>query len=72
LKTLKPSAAPLISLTNTKDVFVYNCFPVKGTDVFLNLKGAATSQITLKGNNFKYALQPLVKEQAVTENILVD
>ena len=72
LKTLRPVAAPLVTLMNSRNVFVYNCFPVKGTDVFLHVKGANSTEVTLKGNNFKYALQPLVKEETVREHILVD
>ena len=72
LKSLKPVAAPLVTLTNTSNVFVYNCFPAKGTAIFLHVKGANSTELTLKGNNFKYALQPLVKEESVKENILVD
>jgi polygalacturonase len=70
--TLKPLAAPAITLTNTKDVFVYNCFPLKGTNVFLNVKGSQTSQVTLKGNNFKYVVQPVVKDGSIAEDIAID
>ena len=70
--TLNPLAAPLLSLTNSREVYVYNCFPQKGTNVFLDIKGKQTSQVTMKGNNFKYTAQPLTKEDVITENIVVE
>ncbi|MBD0286749.1 MAG: glycoside hydrolase family 28 protein, partial [Flavisolibacter sp.] len=73
VKTLKPIAGkPVIDLNNVEDVFVYNCYPVRGTEVFLALKGKQTQQITMKGNNFKYAQKALVKDDAITESIAVD
>jgi polygalacturonase len=70
--TLKPLSVPTISLTNTKDVFVLNSFPLKGTNVFLDVKGNQSSGITLKGNNFKYAAQPILKDASVTEEIGIE
>lgn len=73
VKTLNPiTGKPAIDLNNVQDVFLYNCNPVKGTDVFLQLKGANTKEITIKGNNFKNALKPLVKEGSVAENVIVE
>jgi polygalacturonase len=73
IKTLRPiSGMPVVDLNNVQDVFIYNSFPVKGTDVFLNVKGSNTQQVTFKGNNFRYAAKPLVKDDAVKENIVVE
>ena len=73
VKTLKPIAGkPAITLNNVEDVFMYNCYPVKGTDVFLNVKGSKTKSVTLKGNNFKNAVKGFVKEDEVGERIEVD
>ncbi|WP_207492317.1 glycoside hydrolase family 28 protein [Aridibaculum aurantiacum] len=72
VRTFAPIAGkPAISLTNVQDVFVYNNFPVQGTGVFLNVAGAKTKNVILKGNNFIYAQQPLVKAESVAENIVV-
>jgi polygalacturonase len=73
VKTLRPIAGkPAINLNNVEDVFIYNCYPVRGTDVFLNLKGSKTKQVILKGNNFKNAQKGLVKEDSVSENVVVE
>ena len=73
VKTFRPvQGRPAIDLNNVQDVFLYNCNPVKGTDVFLYLKGKDTKQVSLKGNNFKYAMKPVVKDETVKENIVVE
>jgi hypothetical protein len=73
VKTFSPvQGRPAIDLTNVQDVFLYNCNPVKGTDVFLSLKGKDTRSIILKGNNFKNAIKPVVKDESVTENVVVE
>jgi polygalacturonase len=73
VKTLHPiDGVPAISLINVTDAFVYNCFPVKGTDMFLQLKGNNTKGITLKSNNFIYVQKPLVKDEAIAETITID
>jgi polygalacturonase len=73
VKTLNPIAGvPAITLTNAEDVFVHNCSPVAGTSVFLQLKGKGTGQIILKGNNFKNASKPVVKDDAVVEAVAVE
>jgi Glycosyl hydrolases family 28 len=63
---------PCIDLKNVEDVFVYNCQPAKGTDLFIHLAGDRSKNIVLKNNNWVYALKPLVKEPDVKENIVVE
>ena len=73
VKTLKPIAGqPLFQLTNVKDAYIQNCWPVTGTGVFLSLKGDATTGITVKGNNLKNAATPVEKDAAVTATITTD
>lgn len=73
IKTMKPIAGKLLmDMNNVQDVFVYNCNPVKNTDVILQLKGKDTKEITLKNNNFKNALKPLTKDESVVENVIVE
>jgi len=73
IKTLTPVAgSPAIVLNNTENAFISNCSPVKGTDIFLQLKGEQTKDIILKGNNFRFAKTPVSKESSVTESIVVD
>ncbi len=73
LKNETPLAtAPVCSLTNTENVFVHNCSLVAGTSTFLQLTGKDTRQITLKANNFKYVQKPLVKDDSVKEEVVVD
>jgi polygalacturonase len=73
VSTAKPfNGIPVIELNNVQDVFLYNCNPVKNTDVFLQLKGKDTKGITIKGNNFKNVMKPLVKEESVSESVVVE
>lgn len=68
VKTLNPiSGTPVISLNNTTDVFMHNCSPVAGTDTFMQLKGKGTRSITVKGNNFRHAKNPMLKEDGIEE-----
>ena len=51
LLSAKPlPAIPLIRLTNVKDALLQNSWPFAGTQVFLEVKGAATQNIQLKNN----------------------
>jgi polygalacturonase len=61
-----------IDLNNVQNVFLYNCNPVKDTDVFLQVKGDKTKSVLLKNNNFVNALKPLVKDASVQEVIVVE
>lgn len=73
LKTLTPSAAaPVVLLNNTEGVFIHNCSPVAGTNLFLQLKGAQTGQIELKANNFKQTKKVVEKEDSVTSTVEVE
>jgi polygalacturonase len=73
VKTLNPiTGVPVISLNNTEDVFLHNCSPMAGTDVFLQLKGNQTKRITISGNNFKYVKNPVQKEETVAEDISIE
>jgi polygalacturonase len=66
VKSLTPLAGTaIVSLNNTEDVFIHNCSPVVGTDVFLQLKGNNTKEVALKSNNFKYVKEAVQKEAAV-------
>ncbi len=72
-KTLKPvEGKPTIDLLNVQDVFLYNANPVKGTDVYLQVKGASTKNVLLKGNNFVQVKRPVVKDDVVQDEIKVD
>jgi hypothetical protein len=52
--------------------FIYNCNPVAGTNVFLNVRGDKTKEITLKGNNFKFTKQAMTKDNMVPGMIEVE
>lgn len=70
VKTFTPHAGtPVVQLTNVTDAFLYNSFPVFGTDVFLKLIGEKTKGVTLNGNNFRYVKTPVIKDNTVTEDI---
>lgn len=73
VKSMNPVAiTPLISLNNVQDIFVHNCWPLAGSAVFMQLKGASTKNITFKANNFKNLKKVLDQDKAITENIIVE
>ena len=73
VRTMRPlTGTPTISLTNAENVFLSNCSPLKGTDVFLQLKGTLTKDVVLKGNNFRFTKTPVDKETAVGEAVAVE
>jgi hypothetical protein len=73
VKTGSPVAGrSVIDLQNVENVFLYNCFPVKGTQVFLNVKGAKSKNIFLKNNHFIYTQTPVMKDSTVAEVITVE
>ena len=72
-KTLKPVAGkPTVDLMNVQNAYIYNCNPVKGTETFLNVKGDKTQSVSLKNNHFTNAQRPLLKDDSVKENIIVE
>ncbi len=73
LKSLKPIAnVPLISFNNVENAFVHHCWPVVGTTIFLQLKGAQSTNINLKGNFLSNVKVPLVSSEEVAGTILQD
>lgn len=73
VRTLRPHAAtPIVVLSNVENAFLYNNSPLAGTETYLQLKGAKTKEISLKGNNFKFVPKPVVKEEGVNETVMID
>lgn len=73
VKSEKPiTNVPVISLNNVVDAYIHNSWVTKNTDIFLHVKGSQSKNIILKYNNFLNALKPLVKEDDVKENIIVE
>lgn len=62
---------PVVSLNNVEDVFVHGNFPSPGTDLFLELKGAATKGLTITGNNFRNVSTPVKKSPEVSEDAVL-
>jgi hypothetical protein len=62
---------PVIDLVNTSDVFIYNAFPVLGTNTYLKLSGVGTKNITLSNNNFRHTKIPMLKAAEVLEEITI-
>lgn len=46
---------PLIKLFNVQDVFIYSCFPVPGTEIFLFADGLKSQDILLQNNQLQNA-----------------
>jgi len=73
VRTFRPIVGkPAIDLNNVQDVFLYNCNPISGTDVFLQVRGEKTKSVLLKNNNFVNVLKPVVKDATVQEVIRVE
>jgi len=66
------AATPIISFSNVSNAYIHNCWPVKGTQTFLQLKGNLTQNITVKYNNFLQIANPIDKSQEVTNSIIVE
>lgn len=54
------SGAPLVTLEDAKDVFVRGCSASAGTSAFLEVSGAASSNIVLRSNNLSRAAKSVV------------
>lgn len=72
-KTFTPKAGvPTLELQNVEDVFVYNCFPVKGTDTFLKVAGQDSKGIVLKNNDLRNARTAVQQDASVKEKVEVN
>lgn len=73
VKSYSPiKGVPLIDFMNVEDAFLYNSYPVKGTDIFLRLKGEQTKDITVKNNLLKHVVTPVLKEKEVKIDVVAD
>jgi polygalacturonase len=73
VRTLNPlTGTPVIDLTNVENLFLYNCNPVKGTEMFLSVKGSRSKNLILKNNQFNQVQTPLIKDSSFTETITVN
>jgi polygalacturonase len=72
LKSYAPlKNVPIIDLKEVNDAFIYNAFPVAGSDMYLKISGEKTKNISLGNNNFKHTKTPVVTEGKVTEEVRV-
>ena len=73
VKTLTPlKQVPVITLNNVNGAYVYNNWPVAGTDIFLHIKGGLSKDITIQNNNFKNVVIPVKQEEDVVGSINFD
>jgi len=71
IKTNKPLAGvPVIAATNVESLFIRNCRPVAGTDLFLQLKGKQTDHVLLQGNSFDLTKKVTEKAEEVTGSVI--
>lgn len=71
VKTNKPlPGIPVIAAKDTENLFIRNCRPVAGTDLFLQLKGRQTNHILLLGNSFDLVKKVIDKAEEVTGSII--
>jgi hypothetical protein len=72
VRNLEPKfGEPIIELNNTKDVFIENNNPVKGTGTFLDVKGKNSDDIVIKYNNFKNAAKAVNVEPDVNKSAVI-
>jgi polygalacturonase len=60
-------AASLLRLADVQDIFVRNCRPSAGTQVFVNVQGAQTNGVTLTGNDFRGVKKVIEAGEAVPQ-----
>jgi polygalacturonase len=71
VKTTQPiPGVPVLSVNNTNNLFIRNCRPVAGTDLFLQLKGKETDHILLQGNSFDLVKKVMEKGAEVTGTVI--
>jgi len=63
--------AGMIRCTNSRNVFVRNCRPRKGTELFLDLHGSQTEHILMMSNDFSNVNQISFLSDNVSESALV-
>jgi hypothetical protein len=56
VSTTKPIAGkPVLQLTDVQDAWIHGCWPVAGTDLFLQVKGAACKNVIISHNELSNA-----------------
>jgi polygalacturonase len=71
VKTNKPLVGvPVITANNVESLFIRNCRPVIGTDLFLQLKGKQTDRVLLQGNSFDLTKKVTDKAEEVTGSVI--
>jgi polygalacturonase len=72
VKSCQPSAEfPVIDVLSSNNIFIYNCFPVAGTNVFLMAVGSLSSNIVLSNNNFTLTKTPVVKGPGLRKDAII-
>lgn len=70
IKTNTPkNGIPVIEMTDVQNSFIYNCFQLFPTDIFLKLKGANTKDIYLENNKLIHVENEVVKTKEVEFDI---
>ena len=64
-------AEGMIRCTDSRNIFIRNCRPPKGTELFLDLRGAKTKSILLMSNDFSGIEQISRSEADVPESALI-
>lgn len=71
VRTLKPNASlPVIRLDNARQVFIANCFPLPGSQAFLELKGADTQGVVLRNNYVERLDVDVIRHPEVSKKAL--
>jgi polygalacturonase len=64
--------APVVVLSDCREMLLTGCQPAHGTPLFLRLAGKDTSRISLVGNDLRNATRPIVQNEDVPANAVSD
>ncbi|MBN2271335.1 MAG: hypothetical protein JXN61_12015, partial [Sedimentisphaerales bacterium] len=67
-----PGGSATIRLSETEGVFIHDCTPKKGTDVFLQVEGAKSAGIVLVGNDLRGASRAVQTGENVANTAVSD
>lgn len=72
VSTQKPLAdKPVLSLSNTREVFIQGCYPMPGSRSFVSLQGEATDEIILMNNYLDRLSNPIEKAKDLKKKALI-
>ena len=72
VKGTSTTKAPIVLVNNSSNMFIYNCFPYLGTEVFLKVDGEKSAGIVLKNNVLINAKEKTVVGKSVAAGVVTE